>query len=1004
MLQLNELFKQTVKNKFGEVDPLVLSRHMKAWKKETAGNKDVVSLQASIAEYVDKHIPQDGDVPITGRLSQWARELGISSKDTLKGYYVTPEDSAAIEQARKDYALCRELFTETSEDVGIVFSYEEYFRFLQKNKAVVHKFSFHPDHSGQEYFYDTTSEGMDRALNRWISIQLSDRPAEDPAYCSLTEMSRLCSTSIEELLDWMEMHPDKITLRDGAVLIDAVFCRDVHERLKDVRTVASLGPCLYHQYPLFEKRVIDETMVSVASQPGISWLLTPQDLPPSKIKKPSYLIDREAEVVEAMTSALEHVCAIPAKTIREMTGLSLEGLTEKVRSGIIDAAMVGKTYYISPAEVKRIEQICEKFVSLDTVIENMAEKMEGVTYQPTRHRARIAGFLEEHAYWGVPTMDADTTVFDRKGIGKVIKKTDIPLLDDGLRRLLNGLDKSTSEKIEYLLQEFQQVFPQTVKQLRKFIRTSDCGQDSTILNMLQVLFSELEDLGCELYSCDERTICEIVDAFGEVSRSALECFASFLIFGKFSKRRYTPIAPSASTVINCAYTKNDFSVMVAHVVNQEVLEKKTLVKKALDCAKFSSLWLYIALHVFAAWRSTDYKRMDPPHLPDWDWREIENKLRTGTFSDNDALRVADSFISLYDIMARTPNKTQAHRDVPRLYFYCPQSCRVPFGTILAIRWVHYQKNAAEGSFVEVVNGIELIRRFFGDDMVKACGNRHFSGRRANKALMQAVEMTVRGNGESTAALAYLIASVVRSHKGSLDKLPESTDVYLRDGNFSNYTPEFVVDQMYQRQTCSFVVDNLLELSYGASYRLLSASDKTKCITSVGMHVSTLMDLVSFAQQAQIEAMDVAKEISMGRDVHEVLCSIIVGNAAGKERDDICVRSAAGMECCDQTRVSCLGCKYEIKTKALLLPFLVNHHKLHQEYCELKERRTAANQAFQENRMLALMADVKKHISEIMVYVNSGAYGTPLSEEEKNMYLELNQAVKGDIEKYGLGSG
>ena len=91
--------------------------------------------------------------------------------------------------------------------------------------------------------------------------------------------------------------------------------------------------------------------------------------------------------------------------------------------------MAGKTYYISPAEVKRIEQICEKFVSLDTVIENMAEKMEGVTYQPTRHRARIAGFLEEHAYWGVPTMDADTTVFDRKGIGKVIKKTDIPLLD-----------------------------------------------------------------------------------------------------------------------------------------------------------------------------------------------------------------------------------------------------------------------------------------------------------------------------------------------------------------------------------------------------------------------------------------------------------------------------------------------------------------------------------------------------------------------------------------------
>jgi len=856
---------------------------------------------------------------------------------------------------------------------------------------------------GQEYFYDTGSDDMEAALARWLVFQLADRPSEDPTYCSLGEMAEQCSISTEELLDWIKRFPDKTTMHNGAVLVDAAFCRDVSNRIKDARTLDSLKPELCIQYPFMEKGTVAKEMDRVAQQLGENWLLTIQDLPASKVKKLSFLSERHAEVMTDMTSALDQVCAIPARTVREMTGLSLDGIAEKVQNKRIYAELIGKTYYISLAEAKRIEQICEEYMSLDVLVNSLAEALGEVTYSQTQHGTRVAEFLEYHAYWGVPTIDADVTIFAGGPIGKVIKKDDATLLYDGLRRLLNSLDKSSSEKIEYLLQEFQPLFPETVKKFRRFIRVTNQDDETTILNVLQVLFSELEDLGCELEPRNERMIREIVDAFGDVSRSTLECFSDFLIFGDYTNRRYARMVTKGSPIIKCAYSKEDFSVMVAHIVNQEIIAKKDLVTKALNCPKHASLWLYMALHIFAAWRSTDYKRLDPPHLPDWNWKRVEDSLRTGTFTEAEARYVADSFISLHDIMNRLPNKTQDHRNVPRLYFYCPDSCRAILGTILAIRWVHYQKSGWEGSFVEVVNSIEEIRRFYGEDMVKACGSRHFSGRRANKALMQAVEMTVRGDGESTAALAYLIASIVRSHKGGLDKLSETTDTYLKDGNFGNYTPEFVIEQMQERQSCSFVVDNLLELCYGASYKLLSVEDKTKCIAAVGLHVGKLVDIVHVVQQAQIEAVDVAKEIAAGCNVHDALCAIVIGNAVGKARDDICVRSAAGLECCDQTRVSCLGCKYEIKTKALLLPFLESHHNLYQKYCKVKEEKPS-NHAFQEKRLLALMADVKKHIAEILTYVNSGMYGTSLTDEERRMYLELKQAVERDEEQYGLGGG
>ena len=55
-----------------------------------------------------------------------------------------------------------------------------------------------------------------------------------------------------------------------------------------------------------------------------------------------------------------------------------------------------------------------------------------------------------------------------------------------------------------------------------------------------------------------------------------------------------------------------------------------------------------------------------------------------------------------------------------------------------------------------------------------------------------------------------------------------------------------------------------------------------------------------------------------------LREIAMGHGTGKDRDVFCVWKAAGKPCSNKARLSCMGCRYEIRTKALLLRYATNH--------------------------------------------------------------------------------
>ena len=124
-----------------------------------------------------------------------------------------------------------------------------------------------------------------------------------------------------------------------------------------------------------------------------------------------------------------------------------------------------------------------------------------------------------------------------------------------------------------------------------------------------------------------------------------------------------------------------------------------------------------------------------------------------------------------------------------------------FGRIIAIATAHYELSPQAESFVVPTTNIFLIQQFFGDDFVEACERKNFSGRRANKALLQSVEFAGRQHEQLQPMVAYHLDSIMRSHKLSYGRPSDTTATYLKDATFTGLTPEFVAYQMFERGVC-----------------------------------------------------------------------------------------------------------------------------------------------------------------------------------------------------------
>ena len=545
-----------------------------------------------------------------------------------------------------------------------------------------------------------------------------------------------------------------------------------------------------------------------------------------------------------------------------------------------------------------------------------------------RCRDDLLGFLDRNAWFGqVPA-----------GTGLEIMVPDYEGMRGAVCLWLEAYQKPPREKMELLLKQYQYRLPQTCALYRTFAETEDIADRPGGWKILDFILSSCDRELC-LYSQDE------LDRIMEETRERLPTGNARLL-AKFiteeirkGQYRYEIHSRRQNELKKDAYSLRDFSVMAYCVFNPDSWKENRLVEKAVSSRKNANLWLFTALHFFGAIRQSDLVRFPVPSLP-CSKERLKTMVEDGTYRDEDARGVSEELVLRLKYLPMHPSKTARYQGIPELKFYLPESLKTALGWILSVRLIHHREGEA---LVEPVQDLISGKRFFGEAFAEALGNRRFQTRRANKAYMQGIELVTED--EPGKPKGYMLAALARSHKGGISSIPEMTDIYLKDAAFSGYRPEFILREMFERGIFGFIPAMMLERYAGDGYRTLDVSRQTDLIRSIGLDALQIEEVTLLVETALEKARAVVTAIPE-EGLGTALQRIANGAAASRQEETLCLRVAVGLSCVDPLRGGCIGCGYEIYTKAAF-------HLLMKEYVRISRLKKEA-QGIEKSRLRNLL--------------------------------------------------
>jgi len=365
---------------------------------------------------------------------------------------------------------------------------------------------------------------------------------------------------------------------------------------------------------------------------------------------------------------------------------------------------------------------------------------------------------------------------------------------------------------------------------------------------------------------------------------------------------------------------------------------------------------------------------------------IRGDILAGVFPARYAAALSDEMVARVGFSSMKPSKTQRKSNVTDLKLSVPESLRIPLGIIIAIALTHQPELFPGNGFVHPDNSLYNVRAFFGEHFVAALGTRRFSSRRANKSYLQGIDLTANAEGTPGRPKGYMLASLARSHANGIGTLAQATDIYLKDANFSGYTPEFIAREMFERGVFGFIPATLLEMYAGAKYKALPVEVQTKLITALGLsaqHIEWTADAVeiSLFRSRQMVAGFFVGTGNTKANVFHVLQNIASGSAPGRQGGYLCLMTAATGSCPHPDRGACIGCGYEIPTKSVL-------QSLIGEYVRISGLRDISNaiERMRYDKLLecAVFPTVKKFI-----------------ESAQMLYPDINADILFDIWEEGL---
>lgn len=573
-----------------------------------------------------------------------------------------------------------------------------------------------------------------------------------------------------------------------------------------------------------------------------------------------------------------------------------------------------------------------KVNSIYEIVKKMASDLGSLYIGTGTDRKNLMEFFEVNNWFGViPGM--------RYGI-PTVTEYDIKRFNDPLALWLSAYRKPGRDKINLMLRYFSGIYPVTCRLYREFVDYRNNIDEPAAWKLLDYLLSEIDREITEYDESDIEAMIKPLDT--ETTLVVALMFADFLRTAKHNGKPLTRWAYSFGSRaceerVNSAYGMSNFAVMAYCVFNEDMWSRQDLITKAVRSKKCADLWLFVALHFICALRVGDMKRLPAPDLP-FDGGVVLEKVSLGTFEKQEADALVDELIIRLKLKAMKPSKTSAHGNVSDLKLFVPESLKTPLGIIMAISLAHHSEIKPGNGFVSPsYTNLNVIGSFFGRHFTAALDNRQFTSLRCNKSYLQGIDNIAGNDNKPGKPKGYMLAALARSHKGGIGTLAKATDIYLKDARFSGYNPEFIVREMFERGVFSFIPAILLEMYAGKEYITLPIRLQTKLIGEVGLAAHQIEWMTAAADRVLEKSRQAINAVLQNPDnIHEsiffMLQNIASGNAPGRQEGCLCLRTATGLACSFVDRDTCIGCGYEIYTKAAIHTLMKEYSRL----CQLKK--------------------------------------------------------------------
>lgn len=559
----------------------------------------------------------------------------------------------------------------------------------------------------------------------------------------------------------------------------------------------------------------------------------------------------------------------------------------------------------------------------------------------TDYKKRLADFLEDNNWFGIEPVWENETLY--------IRKSDADMIYPRVVTYFTNCELTDVQKAELLSQMYKEKFSDSAQKLTQFIDEFSIP-DTLIYYLLDFLLVYQKKDFCIMSDQDVADLMK--DTYEELSKQLGDILTFFLSWLKNTYKTryindYVMQKRYENSVAKQAYDKDEYLELVYYLFNEEYIFENDMYEKAAKSKNFADTWLFLSLHFICSLRNTDLIRIYHPKLT-MSPEEVIERVINSQFLEKDARLTLYSITWHLSSLPLQPSKTSAHAGISCIKFCVPESTEVHIGTLFAICEAHRLIAGIpdDTPLIRCISDYDRITRYMGEEIGSLFLEANFRSRSVNKSYMQAFDMfsdDILGNS-GFHMKGYILAALARSHKGSYGEFAHTTAVYLKDANFSGLTAEFVAMELFERGVLSFIPSMLLKMITGASYNKLPVHKQTELIQVLDMTPNEVEEIVKLSESSRAAAKETLMKIlgpekDKKEELLQILHSIGNGSAVSKQSECLCLMTALHKLCPYADRGQCIGCEYEISTKATVFLLVSEYNRMLKLYEDSTDKLT-----------------------------------------------------------------